>query len=426
VLLPYSLFELQKALWAPMLPCLRASASTLEFPGSTLLPLPARHIAAACDLMVRYFKHHAKPGFNLTATEVDGQRVAVTETVVLNLPFCRPLHFERATMRTDPVVLVVAPLSGHHATLLRDTVNTMLPDFDVYVTDWIDARQVPLQDGSFSLDDYVAYVRKFLGFLGPAIHVLAVCQSTVPVLAAVSLMGAQGDETPRSMTLMGGPIDARRAPTTVNEFATGKPAAWFAHELIDTVPDSYPGAGRRVYPGFLQHAAFVAMSPERHLSSHLRYWSNLAADNTEAVTAYRRFYDEYDAVLDMTAEYYLDTIKVVFKEFRLARGNWQVHGEDVRPCVIATTALITVEGERDDVCGSGQTHAAHDLCTGIGASLRERITVRDCGHYGIFSGGTWRTSTYPRLREIIYQHEGLAGPDSATEPEAGIYADEAV
>ncbi|WP_133667641.1 polyhydroxyalkanoate depolymerase [Paraburkholderia sp. BL10I2N1] len=409
----YPLRELQNAIWAPFLPWLQATASFFTSPDHAPSALPTCQIAAGCDLLVRLCQRYPKPEFGLTDTVVDGQRVAVTETVVVDQPFCRLLHFQRATPHRHPVALVVAPLSGHHATLLRDTVAAMLPDFDIYITDWVDARQVPLSEGTFHLDDYVAYVREFISFLGPEIHVVSVCQSTVPVLAAISLMAAHGEATPRSVTLIGGPIDARRGPTTVNEFALSKPLDWFARELIDTVPGNYPGAGRKVYPGFVQHAAFVAMNPERHLDSHLRYYGDVAAGNSEAADAHRRFYDEYNAVLDMTAEYYLETVRVVFQEFCLARGDWRVRGEHVRPGAIKATALITVEGERDDICGRGQTHAAHDLCTGLDASLRHRLTARGCGHYGIFSGNAWRTAIYPQLRDLIYQHEARASDESA-------------
>jgi poly(3-hydroxybutyrate) depolymerase len=287
----------------------------------------------------------------------------------------------------------------------------MLPDFDVHITDWLDARMVPLSEGTFGLDDYVAYLREFLAFLGPDIHVISVCQSTVPLLAAISLMATNGEPTPRSITLMGGPIDARRGPTAVNELAVNQPLEWFQRELIDTVPNNYPGAGRKVYPGFLQHMAFVAMNPARHLASHLKYYCDVSAGDTEAAAAHRRFYDEYNALLDMAADYYLETVRVVFQEFRLARGIWRVRGEQVRPDAIKSATLITVEGDRDDICGSGQTHAAHDLCTGIDASHRHRLTVIGCGHYGIFSGCAWRTEIYPRLRALIYRHEARAAAD---------------
>lgn len=405
----YSLRELHSATWTPFLPWLQVAAGFLAPADGAPFLTPASQIAAGCDLLVRLCQSYPKPAFGLTGTVVRGTPVGVTETVVLDKPFCRLLHFERATACKQPVALIVAPLSGHHATLLRDTVRTMLPDFDVYLTDWRDARMVPLAEGTFHLDDYVEYVREFLGLLGPDVHVLSVCQSTVPVLAAISLMASDGEATPISMTLMGGPIDARRGPTKVNELAQSRPLDWFEQQLIDTVPVTYPGAGRRVYPGFLQQMAFVAMNPERHLASHLNYYNDMATGDSEAAAAHRSFYDEYNAVLDMAADYYLETVRVVFQEHRLARGNWQIHGKPVRPHAIRDTALITVEGERDDICGPGQTHAAHDLCAGLNASRKHRVSARCCGHYGIFSGNIWRTEIYPQIRELIYQHDSQKG-----------------
>jgi poly(3-hydroxybutyrate) depolymerase len=422
VFMSYPLRELQSAIWAPFLPWLHAAASFLAPADDAQCITPASQFAAGCELLVRLCQRYPKPAFGLTDTVVDGTPVAVTEAVVLDKPFCRLLHFERATAFKQPVSLIVAPLSGHHATLLRDTVRTMLPDFDVYLTDWRDARMVPLAEGAFHLDDYVAYVREFLQFLGPDVHVVSVCQSTVPVLAAISLTASEGEPGPKSMTLIGGPIDARRGPTRVDEFAASQPLDWFERELVDTVPDNYPGAGRRVYPGFLQHLAFVAMNPARHLASHLNYYRDVSAGDTGAAAAHRRFYDDYNAVLDMAADYYLDTVRVVFQEFRLARGIWQVRGEPVRPEDIKTSALITVEGGRDDICGPGQTRAAHDLCTGLDASRKHHVSAPGCGHYGIFSGNVWRTTIYPQLRELIYQQDSREAAERRTECLEGVAA----
>jgi len=273
----------------------------------------------------------------------------------------------------------------------------------------------PLDQRAFHLDDYVAYPREFITFLGPDSHVVSVCQSTVPVLAAISLMASQGEPTPKSMTLIGGPIDARRDPTAVNELAASKPLDWFEGGLIDTVPSDSPGAGRKVYPGFLQHLAFVAMNPARHLASYLNYYADVSAGDTEATAAHRRCYDEYNAVLDMAADYYLETVRVVFQEFCFARGTWAVRGEAMCPQDIRSTALITVEGERDDICGSGQTHAIHDLCAGLDDSCQHRLTTRGCGHYGIFSGNALRREIYPHLRELIYQKASREVAESRSE-----------
>jgi poly(3-hydroxybutyrate) depolymerase len=397
----YAWREWQSTLWGPVLPWLQTTADLLAKVDGIAHATPSRQFAAGCDLLVRLFRRYDKPQFGLTETVVDGQRVAITERVVLKKSFCHLIHFERATDYQQPVVLIVAPLSGHHATLLRDTVRSMLPDFDVYITDWLDARHVPLSSGRFHLDDYVAYLREFVDFLGPQVHVVSVCQSTVPVLGAVALSASGGGCTPASLTLMGGPVDARRSPTTVNDLAVSRSLDWFARTLISTVPHPSAGAGRRVYPGFRQHMAFVSMNADRHLKAHVNYYHDVSEGNTGAALKHREFYDEYNAVLDMAAEYYLETVRVVFQEYSLARGTWTVNGERVRPETIANTMLITVEGENDDICGRGQTHAAHDLCASIEPSRRHRITVADCGHYGIFSGNRWRTQTYPHIRELI-------------------------
>jgi poly(3-hydroxybutyrate) depolymerase len=312
-------------------------------------------------------------------------------------------------MRDQPSVLVVAPLSGHHATLLRDTVRTLLQDHKVYITDWIDARMVPMEEGAFHLDDYVNYVQDFIRKVGPNVHVISVCQPTVPVLGAVSLMASRGEPTPLTMTMMGGPIDASRSPTSVNNLATNKSFAWFENNVIYKVPQNYPGAGRDVYPGFLQHTGFVAMNPDRHATSHYDYFLDLIRGDDDNAEAHRKFYDEYNAVLDMPAEYYLDTIRTVFQEFALVKGTWEVRNpagkaELVRPQDITTTALLTIEGELDDISGSGQTRAAQDLCTGIPKKDKMHYEVAGAGHYGIFSGRRWRDFAYPEIRAFILAH----------------------
>jgi poly(3-hydroxybutyrate) depolymerase len=337
----------------------------------------------------------------------------VIEREVLRKPFCRLLRFKRYSddagnlreLKDDPPVLVVAPLSGHHATLLRDTVRTLLQDHKVYITDWIDARMVPAADGTFSLDDYVGYIQEFIRHIGADdLHVISVCQPTVPVLAAVSLMAARGEATPRSLVMMGGPIDSRQSPTAVNNLATQKPLWWFESNVIQIVPANYPGRGRRVYPGFLQHTGFMAMNPERHAMSHWDFYQDLVKGDLGDAAAHRRFYDEYNAVLDMPAKYYLDTVRIVFQEHLLPRGLWDVAGERVDPSAIKGTALLTIEGELDDISGQGQTRAAHALCSSIAQQDRQHLTVEGAGHYGIFSGRRWRTQVYPQVRDFIAAH----------------------
>ena len=299
-------------------------------------------------------------------------------------------------------MLVVAPLSGHHATLLRDTVRTLLRDHEVWVTDWIDARMVPLSKGPFHLDDYVDYVRSFIRLLSPELNVMSVCQPTVPVLAAISLMADAGETfAPKTMVMMGGPIDARRGKTEVNNLATKKQLSWFEQNLISRVPAKYPGYMRLVYPGFMQHFGFVAMNPDRHLNAHWDYFNHLLEGDDDSAEAHRRFYDEYNAVLDLPAEYYIDTVKTVFQEFALPKGRMFVRETLVRPEAIRQTALLTIEGELDDISGFGQTEAAHQLCKSIPIAWREHYRVPRVGHYGIFSGRRWRELIYPRVREFI-------------------------
>jgi len=401
----YHLHELQRAFLTPFAAFTDAGSQLFSSPYSPLAYTPlSRQLAAGCELMHRLGKEYQKPAWNLPSTRIDGRTVRVTETVALEQPFCRLVHFERAARRADPRVLVVAPLSGHHATLLRDTVRALLPAHDVYVTDWVDARMVPAAEGPFHLDDYVRYIQDFIRHLGPDVHVISVCQPTVPVLAAIALMASARDPLqPRSMVMMGGPIDPRQSPTQVNRLATTKPYSWFESQLINTVPARYPGAGRRVYPGFLQHAGFVAMNPDRHLKSHYDFYLDLLRGDDSDAAAHRRFYDEYNAVLDMPAEFYLDTIRVVFQEFQLPNGTWRVGGQPVRPADIKNVALLTIEGELDDISGQGQTRAAIELCRGIPAARKRHYTAPGCGHYGIFSGRRWREMICPKIAEFIRQ-----------------------
>jgi poly(3-hydroxybutyrate) depolymerase len=415
----YQLYETQRALMSPFAEFASASAKLYNHPLSPFTQIPlAQRISASFDLLHRLAKEYEKPAFGISSTTVNGVEVAVQEQVAVTKPFCRLLRFKRFTddapvlsrMKAQPTILVVAPLSGHHSTLLRDTVRSLLQDHKVYITDWTDARMVPAEAGPFHLNDYIAYVQEFIHHIGPDVHVMSVCQPTVPVLAAISLMASRGEPTPRTMTMMGGPIDARKSPTAVNNLAMNKSYEWFENNVIYRVPHNYPGAGRRVYPGFLQHTGFVAMNPDRHLSSHYDYFLDLVRGDEDSIDAHRTFYDEYNAVLDMPAEYYLDTIKTVFQDFSLVNGNWIVNGEPVRPQDITTTALLTVEGELDDISGAGQTRAAHDLCTGIPAENQAHYDAIGAGHYGIFSGRRWREMVYPTVRDFIAKYHQAEEP----------------
>ncbi len=418
----YQIYETQRSLMEPFADLAEVAAKFYTNPAMPLSQLPlAQRVSAGYDLMHRLGKDYEKPTFGIQKVDVDGVDVAIHERIELDLPFCELRRFKRFSDDTDtleklkgqPVVLIVAPLSGHYATLLRDTVRTMLKDHKVYITDWKNARLVPLSEGEFHLDDYVNYVQDFIRYLQKAYgncHVLSVCQPTVPVLAAVSLMASRGETTPLTMTMMGGPIDARKSPTAVNDLAVERSHSWFENNVIYRVPDKFPGAGRRVYPGFLQHTGFVAMNPNRHATSHYDYFKDLIKGDNESVEAHRKFYDEYNAVLDMDADYYLETIETVFQEFKLVHGTWDVKNpkgkvERVRPQDITETALLTVEGELDDISGSGQSEAAHKLCTALKPGQRAHYEAKGAGHYGIFSGRRWREKVYPVLHGFILEHQ---------------------
>jgi poly(3-hydroxybutyrate) depolymerase len=407
----YQLRELNRVLFGPATMLADAGARMFSAPGSWLAGLPGSvGLAAGYELLHRIGKEYEKPDFGIKAVDVGGARVAISEQTVLSKPFCRLQRFERlsdqvevvAAMKDQPAVLLVAPLSGHHATLLRDTVRTLLGNHNVYITDWIDARQVALDRGGFTLADYVRYIREFLQHIGAEqLHVISVCQATVPVLAAVSLMASAGEPQPRSLTMIAGPIDARRSPTAVNEFASANSLQWFDTHLVHQVPATYPGRGRRVYPGFLQHASFIAMNLQRHMSSHWDFYHHVVRGRLDDAEAHRRFYDEYNAVLDLPAEYYLDCIRIVFQQHLLARGSWDVGGQRVAPETITDPALLTIEGELDDISGPGQTSATHELCAGVSSDRKHHLTVQGAGHYGAFSGRRWRETVYPRLRAFI-------------------------
>ena len=409
----YQIYEAQRSLMEPFADFAQAASKLYSNPAVAIRPEPfAQRMSAGYDLVYRLGKDYEKPEFGIKTVDVDGVEVAIHERdrdrqAVLRTAPVQALHRRPETtldaLKGQPAVLIVAPLSGHYATLLRDTVRTMLKDHKVYITDWKNARTVPLEQGEFHLDDYVNYVQDFIrhlqGIYGNC-HVISVCQPTVPVLAAVSLMASRGEVTPLTMTMMGGPIDARKSPTAVNNLAMNKSYEWFENNVIYRVPTNFPGAGRRVYPGFLQHTGFVAMNPDRHLTSHYDYFKHLIEGDDTSAEAHRKFYDEYNAVLDMDADYYLDTIRIVFQEFALVNGTWDVISEDgelerVRPEDITTTAHFTIEGELDDISGSGQTEAAHDLCINVPKSRQKHLEVKGAGHYGIFSGRRWRDVVYP-------------------------------
>jgi polyhydroxyalkanoate depolymerase len=398
----YDVYQAQRAIVAPWRVMAHAASRQLAVLPSEVRDLGAvRYLGALCEMVARASLSHERPAFEI---EIDG--VPVAEEVVLERPFSRLLRFvpPGVTLARGrrPQVLLVAPLSGHFATLLRSTVRTLLADFDVYLTDWRNARDVPLDEGPFGFDDYVDDVIATLGLLGPRVHVVAVCQPAVPVLAALAVMARDGATPPaRSATLMAGPIDARVNPTSVNELAESRGIDWFERHVIATVPGRYAGAGRRVYPGFLQVSAFVNMNLRRHVRSHYELFVDLVNGDLASAEATKSFYDEYFAVLDLPGEFYLETVERVFQRYLLARGELEHRGVHVDPGLLRRLSLLTVEGERDDVCAPGQTLAAHDLCTGIRASGRHHHLQPGVGHYGVFSGRRWEEQIYPVVRSVV-------------------------
>ena len=365
-----------------------------------------RNLTAAYELIARAGLTHARPAFGIHGVTVGNREVAVHEHAALTTPFGTLLHFKKEVDTPQPRVLLVAPLSGHFATLLRATVRTMLPEHDVYITDWHNVRDVPLMHGRFGFDDYIAHLIRFLQAIGPGTHVVAVCQPCVAVFVATAVMAQAGNAAqPRSMTLMAGPIDTRVNPTNVNALANSRPIEWFEQNLIATVPLRYPGAFRRVYPGFVQLAAFMSMNVERHLKAHRELYDHLAKGEHEKAQVTKAFYDEYFAVLDLTAEFYLETVRLVFQECALPTGKLEWQGGRVEPRAIKRTMLLTVEGERDDICAVGQTAAAHELCSGLRPYLKRHHMQAGVGHYGVFSGNRWTNQIYPLLRNVILASE---------------------
>ncbi len=407
----YQLYELQHAALQPG----RAFADAVRlFYSNPANPFAntiwGRSIAAAAEVFERTTRRYRKPEFGITETVVDGKTVAVREREVWARPFCRLIHFERdlpLRRRPDTKLLIVAPLSGHYATLLRGTVEAMLPHADVYITDWTDARMVPLSDGRFDLDDYIDYLVDIFAHLGPGASVMAVCQPSVPVLAAVALMEARGDPNPpAAMVLMGGPIDTRRNPTAVNHLAQEKGLDWFRDNVIMQVPWPHPGFQRPVYPGFLQLSGFMSMNLDRHILAHKEFFLHLVQGDGDSAEKHRAFYDEYLAVMDLTAEFYLQTVDTVFIRHALPRGEMIHRGEPVDPSAIRSVALLTIEGGKDDISGLGQTEAAHDLCVNIPQSLRGHHLEPDVGHYGVFSGSRFRSAILPRIIDFLAVHGG--------------------
>lgn len=409
----YHLYDLHHALLTPARAAAELARTAFQNPFNPVTHTQGgRTVAAVAEVFERVTRKFGRPTFDLPFTTIDGKKVLITEEDVIQKPFCHLLHFKRATSRKDPIVLVVAPMSGHWATLLRGTVEALLPHHDVYITDWEDARQIPLSMGRFNLDDYIAYLREFLEHLGPDVHMIAVCQPAVPTMATACLMNAEDHPCkPRSMTLMGGPIDTRVTATEVTQLAEERPMSWFEKTLVTDVPFYYPGAFRKVYPGFLQLSGFMSMNMDRHVSAHMNFFKHLVAGDGEGADSHRKFYNEYLAVMDLPGEFYLQTVDVVFQRQLLPKGlmKWRdpetekLH--DVLPSKITKTALLTIEGELDDISAHGQTTAAHDLCTSLPDKMQYHHFQLDVGHYGIFNGRRWREQIMPRIRHFIREFD---------------------
>ncbi|MEM9726761.1 MAG: polyhydroxyalkanoate depolymerase [Pseudomonadota bacterium] len=406
----YQFYEISHAAVAPLRQAAVASRNMLTSSSNPFSgTLGVRATAAAFDMFANATRRYAKPEFGLHETVVDGQRVPVTERVVMSLPFCDLIRFERggaAAGKEDQPVIVVAPLSGHFATLLRGTVASMLPGHDVYITDWRDARDVPLAEGRFGLDEYIQYLIAFQEFLynetGERAAAMGVCQPGVPLFAAASLMAEDDNPArPSAMVLMGSPIDTRVSPMEPNKLAETRPISWFRDNVISTVPWPHKGFLRRVYPGFLQLSSFMAMNIDRHMDAHISQFRNLVRGDGESAAAHRKFYDEYLAVLDLSAEFYLETVERVFQRHDLPRGEFDVDGRPVKPEKLRDVGLLTIEGGKDDITGAGQTAAAHDLATRLPDRLKEHYTHPDVGHYGVFNGSRWRSDIQPRVARFL-------------------------
>jgi poly(3-hydroxybutyrate) depolymerase len=402
----YNTYELQKTWLAGASAMAGWSAELLQSPANPFAAMGGSTMASALEVFAHAAAPRGKPAFGFTTTVVDGEEVAVHEEIVLQLPFGQLKRFVKAGAEGAPRLLIVAPMSGHFATLLRGTVERMLPKHDVYITDWRDARQVPLSEGRFDLDDYIDYLSAFLDHIGPGAHMLAVCQPSVPCYALACLMSAEKNPNrPKTLTMMGGPIDTREAPTSVNDVATERPHAWFSQNAIQTVPAVYPGAGRRVYPGFLQLTGFLAMNLGSHMESHFAMFKDLVKGDDDAADATKAFYEEYRSVCDMTAEFYLQTIDTVFQQHALPKGEMMHRGTRVDPAAITDIAILAIEGERDDISGIGQTRAALKISTSLPDAMKKYHLAPGAGHYGIFNGSRWRTLIAPVVEEWIAAHE---------------------
>jgi len=399
----YNQHEMLYAAIAPLNMLAGASAAFHRHPFSPLAYTGfGRSVAAAAEVIERVTHRYGKPAFGLTHTKVKGKDVKVIEEVVSDEPFCRLLHFRKNITEKQPKLLLVAPMSGHHATLLRGTVEALLPFLDVYITDWKDAREVPMTHGKFHLEDYIQYTINYTRALGPQLHLMAVCQPSVPVLIASSIMNQNKDPmTPASMTLIGGPIDTRVNPTKVNQAATQKPLSWFENNVITRVPFNYPGFMRRVYPGFLQLTGFMTLNLDRHITAHKDLYKHLVQGDGDSASAHRKFYDEYLSVADLPAEFYIECIDQVFQRHLLPKGEFVFKGQKVKPEAITKTALLTLEGELDDISGVGQTEAAQKICKSLPASMRRQYIQKGVGHYGIFNGRKFRENVVPIIVDFI-------------------------
>jgi poly(3-hydroxybutyrate) depolymerase len=412
---PYQLYEMAHAVLAPARAVSDATHFVFRNPWNPLANTTlGKNISAGAELFERMTRRYGKPTFGLREIEIDGVVYPVLEDVVWAKPFCNLLRFVRADFpdsANQPKLLIVAPMSGHYATLLRGTVEAFLPYFDVHITDWADARMVPLGLGAFDLDDYIDYLREMLAQLGPGVHTIGVCQPSVPLLAAAALMEASGDvNAPASMTLMGGPVDTRRSPTEVNKLAEKRGVEWFRRNCLHTVPFPYPGFGREVYPGFLQLSGFMAMNLNRHVSAHLDMFNHLVSGDGDSAEKHREFYDEYLAVMDLAAEYYMQTVETVFVRHALPKGEMTHRGARVDLAAIRNSGLLTVEGEKDDISGVGQTYAANELCVNIPESRKQYYLAEGVGHYGVFNGSRFRGQIAPRICRFIAGIEAAAKP----------------